>query len=262
MNMGIIAASRLRKNIAFDFSEATPSDQIVELNTRYSKSLWFKNDGLKMYTNYNYQWSLSESWDLSTLSAVGSAGSSLVDDGLSSSNDGIYFYSCSGGIVRQHTLSNPWDLTSATLTNEIDLTSVGISRMRGLQISPDGTTLIIASDTNNKQINQITLSTAFDLSTYSSLISIHGFVVNVVHDMHVSPDGKFLFILDDGEVQSKFLHCFKLNTGWDISSLDSLLYKLNLDGRRVNSLYIREDGRKFWISDINFSPARLVEYSN
>jgi len=139
----------------------------------------FKSDGTKMYmvggsTDSVYQYSLSTAWDVSTVSydtvtkSVSSEDSSPDSMVFNSDGTKMYIGGSNNDTVYQYTLSTAWDLSTASYdTKSFNYnTAYGGVSAHGIALNDDGTIMYL-SDATLKCIAEITLSTAYDVSTAS-----------------------------------------------------------------------------------------------
>jgi len=164
---------------AFDLSTASYDSVSFGVSSQEAspQSFSFKPDGTKMYvvgswTDTVFQYSLSTAWDISTASydsvSFSVSSQSLVPHGLFFKPDGTNFYICDAfnNQVFQYTLSTAWDLTSSSYTRTFDAATAGTEAYQELTFKPDGTKMYIM-DAFNKEVEEYTLSTAWDISTAS-----------------------------------------------------------------------------------------------
>ena len=136
---------------AYDISTAT-FNQLFSISAQEasSRQVFFKSDGTVMYvigvtTDTVYQYPLSTSWDISTASYASKSFSVASQDaapvGLSFKSDGTKMYvsgSSSGNNVYQYSLSTAWDVSTASY-DSVSFTATGVSSLRGVWFSSDGT---------------------------------------------------------------------------------------------------------------------------
>ena len=164
---------------AFDLSTASYDSVSFSVTSQESgaQSFSFKPDGTKMYVvgstaDTVFQYSLSTAWDISTASydsvSFSVSSQSSVPYGLFFRPDGTNFYICDAvaNQVFQYTLSTAWDLTSSSYTRTFDAATAGTETYQELTFKPDGTKMYIM-DGYNKEVEEYTLSTAWDISTAS-----------------------------------------------------------------------------------------------
>jgi hypothetical protein len=194
---------------AFDITTATHS-QVATLS-QYTKSLHFSNDGTKVFTQYTYsttreirQYALSTAWDISTIG--GSAATTLsvtpatsnAPGGFTFNGDGtrIYIIRYDNDTIHQYNLSTAFDLTSATLTSNATLASANNVSDTSPFISSDGTKLLIP-DQGAGSILQYNLSTAYDITSISSLVgsfSVQAETTNYVRQIYLIESSNLLLV--------------------------------------------------------------------
>ena len=165
--------------------------------------LFMTPDGRKLYVADSGddaidQFNLSTPWDISTALWVGTK--SVLSEhqnpsGIYLRNDGVKLYTCSGAgaEVCEYTLSNPFDITSATITTQQGMSGFG-SGWQGMDFKPDGTKFYIVAHTG-----QIILE--FNLSTPWTISSLSYFDSFKIHTgssfgLRLSPDGLRAYIVD------------------------------------------------------------------
>jgi hypothetical protein len=139
--------------------------------------MFVREDGLKLYTtsaigsNLVKQFSLSESWEVTTVSFETELDVSTdfaYCTGIEFALDGSRMF-ISGGVggsfrLISYTLNTPWDISTATKLHQIFTSSPG-----GIRISPDGTTLFFLNASTPNKIEKYTLNTPFNLTTISPI---------------------------------------------------------------------------------------------
>ena len=139
------------------------------------------------------EYTLSTAWSLTSVSFVDSfsvASQDLAPYGLTFSADGTQMYTC--GLfeddVIQYTLSTAWDVSSASYTRNLVITSVE-PNPRDVQFNSDGTAMFISGSTNG--LHKYTLTTGYDISTAS-----FDSTSSITSDTQPEPAG--FFIKSDG----------------------------------------------------------------
>jgi len=164
----------------FDLSTASYDSVTFLTNsqTQDASDMQFNNDGTKMFvTCYRndkvYQYSLSTPYDISTASydsvsydpsdAPFAMALVFKPDGTK-----MYLTGYSSDTVSQHSLSTPYDLSTASFDNvEFDVKGTA-DDTSGLAFSDDGTKMYITSySSGNERVYQYNLSTPYDVSTMS-----------------------------------------------------------------------------------------------
>ena len=143
-----------------------------------SRQVFFKPDGTSMYiigviSDTVHQYTLSTAWDISSASYASKSFSVNSEDtapaGLSFKSDGTKMYvsgsSSGNNNVYQYTLSTAWDVSTASY-DSVSFTATGVSALRGVWLSSDGTYMYLVDGTTI-DVSKATMSTAWDISTAS-----------------------------------------------------------------------------------------------
>lgn len=138
-----------------------------------------KSDGTRLYigdfSGHIHQISMDDGWDVSTAAHTydynPADGTQATGVALSSDGTKMYVYFDSTQDVIQYTLSTAWDLSTASPTGaayEVDASSyvTGSAAPHNLEFKPDGMAFWLCDETND-QVEEFTLTTAWDLSTAS-----------------------------------------------------------------------------------------------
>lgn len=125
--------------------------------------------------------------------------------------------------IRRWNLTTAWDLSTATYTssqNSPSWNTIGTPAASDMVFKPDGTKIWIL-DGNNKNIYEIDMSTAWDLTTatYSNVNyttpNIFGGSNKYWNSINVSPDGTRMIL---GSNVDPYIRQFNISSGWDLSS--------------------------------------------
>ena len=181
----------------------------------------FKPDGTKMFLSGNqsnniYEYALSSSWDISTATLIQGTSVSAQDgipQDLTFKSDGtkMYIVGAGTGNVFEYNLSTPWDISTKTLNNTLDISSQETTP-HDITFKPDGLKMFIVGNTDN--IFEYTLSTAWDISTASLTDTFAQTADGNPHGLLFKPDGSKLFIAGNGD---NAVHELSLPT-WDYIS--------------------------------------------
>ena len=228
----------------------------------------FNDDGTKLIglnigNDSLYQYYLDTPYDFSSYSSVESqsiSGFNSSPKGLAFSRDGSKVYtaisSSTEDTLFQTSLSTAWDTetVSSSADNTINLRTlfgIGSSEyLRGISTSEDGTEFYII--TSGDKIHQITLGTAWDISSYLTPDVEYDFSSTGPSDnlgMHFSPNGKKLFIWGYDEK----MYEYTLETEWHLSS--GVTYEGNLSLSEINStnygsFTFSKDGSRLLVLDV------------
>lgn len=135
--------------------------------------------------------------------------------GMYISPNGQYMYLGSVGSVKQYTLSNSWDISTATLTRTLDV-SAKSTDLSGLSFKVDGLKMYVL-DKVDEFIYEYNLSTAWDISTAVFLQDSGSIHASSWHsdNLWLRADGRQVYVssTDLDTLQTLFL-----STAWDITS--------------------------------------------
>lgn len=156
--------------------------------------------------------------------------------------------------IREYSLSKAWNVSSATFSTSYSVSAL-TSDPRDLYFSPDGTRCYFV-DVTNDAIEQLSLSTAWSISTASSVRSFS------VATEETNPSG--VFFKDDG---TKMYVCgtsgddvneYNLSTAWDISTASYVQnFSVSAQDTVPRGLHFTSDGTKMYVggntgSDVNY----------
>ena len=169
------------------------------------RGLAFNNDGTKMYvTGWDGDdintYNLSTAWDVSTASFSSSKSVSAQTNDprdINFNTDGtkMFLLDKQNDAVQEYTLSTAFDVSTISIVDNFDMSSEE-DKVNGLEFSTDGTKMYMVGSTGN-DINEYTLSTAFDIST-ASFVHSFNFVATSSEengmDMTFNHDGTKMYI--------------------------------------------------------------------
>ena len=220
--------------------------------------LAFSSDGTKMYVigvvgdDVN-EYSLSSAWDISTASYTQNfsvASQETNPLGLHFKGDGtkMYIVGTVNDTVYEYTLSTAWDVSTASYIQGFSVNAQDTAPT-GVFFKSDGTVMYVLGDSGN-DVNQYSLSTAWDVSTASYVQNFS------VGPQDSSPNG--LFFKSDGTkmyivgANSDAVWEYSLSTPWDISTA-SFVYPSNdyfsvvAEETVPAGLFFKSDGTKMYI---------------
>ena len=179
------------------------------------ESLAFNNDGTKMYIigrsgdDVN-EYTLSTAFDVSTASFVHSFSVAAQDSaplGLAFSNNGtkMFVLGATGNDVNEYTLGTAFDVSTASFVHNFSF-SAQDSTVAEITFNHDGSRMFMLGSAGD-DVNEYTLSTAFDVSTASF---VGNFSVSSQDDspdgLNFSSDGLKMFITgDDGNDVNEYV---------------------------------------------------------
>jgi len=170
-----------------------------------SAALVFKPDGTKFYiaggtSDTVYEYDMSTAWDVSTASynqGFSVATQETLPRGIRFKPDGtkMFITGSDGDEVNEYALSTAWDVSTASYSQNFSV-SAQETFPQDLFFSDDGETMWILGSTGD-DINQYTLSTAWDISTasYSQTSASLSTYESLPSALYIASDQKQLFII-------------------------------------------------------------------
>ena len=157
------------------------------------------------------------------------------------SDDGTNMYTSNGRYVTQHTLTTPYDISTASLTHTTDLRddvsvyNAVTNQVIAMHINPTGTKFYVIDHwTNPKTMYQFDFGTPFDISTLTATSGTYSRVMeNTITDFTMSYDGKIML-----HTRGQFIVERVMATPFDIST----------EYRTSNT---------YWLGDLDSSPKTL-----
>lgn len=213
----------------------------------------FKDDGAKLFVLDNsgdtvLEYALSTAWNISTATFTASfsiASQELAGQGLAFGNSGakMYVIGSAGDDVNEYDLSTAWDVTSATFNQLLDI-SAQDTFPKSIKFNTAGTKMFILGDSGN-DINEYTLSTAWDVSTASFVDAFSiASQTTTPESMAFGDSGSKVYVADTGAVYE-----YDLSTAFDISTASFNDSKsVSAQDASVQGVFFRTDGSSFYIS--------------
>jgi len=235
------------------FSTTFVDSKSVAAEGTSPSGLAFNSDGTKMFVvepNEVNQYTLGPAFDVSTAAFVTSFSISpqvLGAEGIAFSSGGskMFIIDNSGNDVNEYTLTTPFDLSDVTLEDSFSVqTQDGLPQ--DVAFSSDGTKMFVVGSAGD-DINEYTLSTAFDLS--STVTFVDSFPVgteeNVPRGVAFNSDGTKMFVVGSGGDE---VNQYTLSTGFDVSTasfVESFSVKAQ-DGQPLGVAF-NSDGTKMFV---------------
>jgi sugar lactone lactonase YvrE len=201
----------------------------------------------------------SPGWDISSAKSPGVFSAAAQDTaiwGLFLSPNGRNMYVLGNSReVNQYTLSIPWDISYASYTRTISITAQ-ISYPTGLYFSTDGIYMYV-SDYNSADVNQYTLSTAWDISSATFTRSLSITDVSGVAGVFFTSDGNTMYLIGyaTGNVAQ-----YTLSTAWNISSASYIrVFSVAAQAGNASDLYFSPDGTHMYVS--GYSVSNVAQYT-
>jgi len=205
---------------AFDVSSTVSfvDDYSLASQDDAGRDVKFNPDGTKMFylggaNDRVYEYTLTTAFDVSTRSDVDSfpVPEDSFPNSLEFSTDGtkMFVLGSNDDEVNEYTLSTGFDVSTASHERTLDVTSEDTEPM-GLAFNSNGTKMYVAGWTDD-DINEYTLSTAWDISTASFVDSFSvGSEGTDPAALAFSSDGSKLFVVSDigKDVNEYTLSCY------------------------------------------------------
>jgi 6-phosphogluconolactonase (cycloisomerase 2 family) len=249
---------------AWDISTASYDSKSLDYSSQLgnSQGLFISPNGDKVWIvgayneNTVYEYGLTTPWDMSTGSYSSISKTLSQDNNIQSlffKSDGSKLYAMGGQndtIYQYSTAAVAW--TTPDIANaSYDSVSLSVSSEENfghdIFFKPDGTKLYMVG-TQGDDVNEYSLSTAWDLSTasYSQNFS--------VSTEEAGPSG--IFFKDDGTkmyITGQFgqdVNEYNLSTAWDISTASySQLFSVSAQVSIPRAIFFKGDGTKMFIAD-------------
>jgi sugar lactone lactonase YvrE len=212
-------------------------------------------DGTSVYlvgttTDRVYQYDLSVPFSLSSINYNGSnvsvSGQDSAPQDLAFKPDGTKMYVLGGGAdrVSQYTLSDPWNVSSATFDSKNFSVSAQDAAPTGIFFKPDGTKMY-SSGASLNNVHQYSLSTAWDIST-ASFEKTKNLQLNS-QGLAFREDGGVMYLLTTANI-----HQYPLSTNWDIGTINTSDVKIfysavQLKDTSFTGIDIANKGRKLYL---------------
>ena len=263
LKMYIVAAQNDRVN---EYDLALPGRVFsVAAQEAAPTGLFFKPDGLKMYIcgtsgdDVN-EYDLSLAWDITTaiyLQSFSVAAEEITPAGLFFKPDGLKMYICgfAGDDVNEYDLSTAWDVSTASILQNVSVAAQE-TVPHDLFFRDDGLKMYIIG-TNDDDVNEYDLSTAWDVSTASFLQNFSVAAQELApQGLFFKPDGLKMYIIG---TSGDDVNAYNLSTAWDVSTA-SFLRNFSVAAQQLapNALFFKPDGLKMFV--IGFTPTKVFEY--
>jgi PGF-pre-PGF domain-containing protein len=246
-------------NVQFSFSSQTSA----------GAGIFFNGTGDKMYiiatsTAVVYQYTLSDPWNISSAIydevnfSVASQDTAATDVFFKPEGDKMYVAGVTNDRIFQYTLSNPWNVSSATYDN-INIITTGEGNNQGLFFNSSGDKMyFVGSD--NDMVFQYTLSDPWNLSSATSdninlsVVSQEGTPVGVFF----KSEGDEMYVI--GNVND-FVHQYSLSTPFNLSTATYNTIRVSIGGQETapTGVFFKDDGTKAYLTG-SFSDA-VHEYN-
>lgn len=224
---------------AWDASTATYDNKTLNPEGTANYGFDLSVDGTKLYAvddggNQLRQHTLSTPWDISTATYDGVNKSTTVSNPLRVffKPDGAKYYILSGtDAIYPYTLTTPWDISTATYDGVATSLTSFDSDMKGLYISPDGSTMVTSGDTNDS-LYVFSLSTPWDVSTYTLTKTVPvGYIATTLYDLTFDSTGSYVYTLS-----SRYTQRLELSTPHTFGDIDMVTAKMTVNVDNFNMI--------------------------
>jgi len=212
------------------------------------------------------RYDLSTAWDVSTASFTAPTTnyydvSSQVGNsqGIFLKDDGTEMYVCDSGnnAIYQYSLSTAYEISSASYLQSFSVSSQETSP-RDLFFKSDGTKMYVTG-TVGDDVNQYSLSTAWDISTasFEKLKSVSTWETAPTGIAFKSDGTKMYIVGSNGDDVNEF----DLTTAWDVGAI-SFVQNFSFASQTTIPISIRfkSDGTKMYTINSSSTPDQILEY--
>ncbi|MDA9666516.1 hypothetical protein N9T48_00465, partial [bacterium] len=268
-NVTLTATNTVSLNGAYDISTATyVRDFSVAGQDTYPSGIAFSNDGTKMFVvgdagNEVNEYSLSTAFDVSTASYVTlkSVSAETSPSGMSFNNDGtkMFIIGYNSDHVSEYDLTTAFDINTASYAGNAERFSVYSqeSYPTGMAFNNDGTKMYVIGS-NHDEVNEYSLSTAFDVSSasHTQLILVQSQDSNPT-GMVFNSDGTKMFVV--GGTNRK-VYEYTLSTAFDVSTAShTQLFSIAAQELTPQGITFNNDGTKMFV--VGSQNDKVYEYS-
>jgi DNA-binding beta-propeller fold protein YncE len=168
----------------------------------------------------------------------------------------MYVIGSTGDDVNQYSLSVAWDITTASYVQNFSIAAQE-TNPRGLSFKPDGTKMYFAGSTGD-DVNEYTLSTAWDIST-ASYVQNFSFAAQETGptSFFFKPDGLKMYVLG---ATGDAVFEYTLSTAWDISTASyTQNFSIAAQDTTPTGLFFRPNGLQMYM--VGQTNDNVCEYS-
>ena len=191
----------------------------------------------------------SAPWDITDLSYVRNfsvAVEGTAPQAVSFATDGteMYVLDQTSDNIYQYTLSTAWNISTASYTRTFDI-SAQEANPTGLFFKPDGTAMYVCG-LNGDDVNEYSLSTAWDIST-ASYVRVYSVATQQTYPTGVffKPDGTAMYVVGWSPTH---VSEYSLSTAWNVSTA-SHVRNLVVSGEETapQGLFFKPDGTAMYL---------------
>jgi hypothetical protein len=262
-------------------SDYAPKSFLVSSQTTSVSDVFIGSNGTKMYvlsgaaaaTDTVFQYTLSTAWDVSTASYDSKSFSVNLQEatsrGMFMRSDGtrMYIIGTTADRVFQYTLSTAWDVSTASYLNVSFSVAAQEITPTSIFFSSDGLNMYVSGQTGD-DVNQYSLSVAWDLSTAAYVRVSASIVEGTQEGLFFSSDGSKMFI---GGTTNQTIREYTLPTPWNLTTITFVrAIPIAFVDTAITGVFFKDDGNQLYISGdttdtiyqiplgISWSPGNMV----
>ncbi len=210
-----------------------------------------EDDGTKMYilhqTDKIFQYTLSTAYDVSSASYASKtkdlSSEGDIKEGMWISEDGtkVFLVGRTLDTVRSYTMSTPYDISTLSYDSKSLDISAKENSPRGIFVGDDGAELYVVG-TQNSDIHQYTMSSAYDLATasFTATKDTSGEALNNSQSIQFNRNGEVCIMTD--LIAYKWQE-YNLSTPWTISTAAAGTVRIRTWEEAPKGFYITPDGK-------------------
>jgi len=194
-----------------------------------------------------------EGWDLSTAVSASTrstnfsvAAQEINPNGLFFKPDGtkMYMTGSTGDDVNEYSLSTAWDITTASYVRVFSVAAQE-TLPTDLFFKDDGTKMYVMGQIGD-DVNEYSLSTAWDISTASFVQLFSVGIESAPTGLFFKPDGTKMYMVGS---TNDTVYQYSLSTAWNVSttSYDSISFSVASQETTPQSIFFKDDGTKMYI---------------
>lgn len=255
-------------SIPYDVTTATEVNRQENWTTGVITHMSISPDGTKLFTHHTTivrTHTFSTAYDLSTISAYGSATTWTDPEGIL--HDGDYHcwgnngtvFAIQGDTIHSNsvlvwTLSSAYDLSTATFSKGVHMVSDAIvnNTPGGIVFNNDGSKLIMAIKANYYGFTDFDLATNWDIESYSNTCGedeLHLGGLVIPGGLYIKPDGKRAWVSHDETDFSISTAEMVFEDSWQASTIHftgKVEHNSKSITSSVNDFYFSTDGTKYY----------------
>ena len=147
--------------------------------------------------------------------------------------------------VVQYSLSTAWDILTASYTRTLDI-DLQETTPQGISFKPDGTAMYVCGTTGN-DVNEYSLSTAWDIST-ASYVRVYSVAAQQAapRGIFFKPDGTAMYVVGTSSIH---VSEYSLSTAWNVSTASHVRnFVVSGQDTAPSGIFFKPDGTIMYIS--------------